>query len=337
MGWCGRSGHRRSPACELKMIRGLCLFRCIAFGIVLATWLWPGGVIAAAEPSAQPSDDGAAAVPAEPPPEPGRPRLLTPMPATPESRRELQALAAENGTDPTAVVGFYQLQYEHDSFSNGRRDNLVAATVSLAITPSWALRATLPYVWDQPNQPGTSNAKGVSDLTIRMGWRIYHSSYLALALGADALFPTASKDQLGLGKYDLGPGILVAVPAPRLRSMLSVQAQSFFTLVNNGDRPNTRWARMSTTFNTLWSERWWSLLELDLFHDWEQHDRTSGALQGEVGHRLGGHWRLFVRPGVGLWGKEFRGGYSWNLQAGVRWMIPGSIFSKALFEGFSGD
>ena len=41
---------------------------------------------------------------------------------------------------------------------------------------------------------------------------------------------------------------------------------------------------------------------------------------------------------MGLWGKDVVGGpYDWNIQCGVRWMIPGSIFSKALFEGFKGD
>jgi hypothetical protein len=319
------------------MSRALLMSRFIVICLMCTVWPWTGSFTVAAEPSTEQSDNTAVSEPSEEPAESDRPRLLKPMAPTPESRRRLQDQAAQNGTDPTAVVGFYQLAYEHHDFEQGHRDHLVLATISLAITPSWVLRATLPYVWDSPNQPGASNENGVSDLTIRMGWMVYHSSRLILSVGADVLFPTASKDRLGLGKYDLGPGFVVSVPMARLRSILSVQPQTFFTLVNNGTRPDTRWARLATTFNTLWSERWWSLVEFDIYHDWDQQGRSGATLEGQVGYQWGDHWRVFAGPGLGMWGRETRGSYDWNVQGGVRWMIPGSIFSRAVFEGFSGD
>jgi len=55
------------------------------------------------------------------------------------------------------------------------------------------------------------------------GLGIYHSSRWAMAVGVDSLFPAASKDQLGLGRYLLGPGIMAAAPMARVRSMVSLQ------------------------------------------------------------------------------------------------------------------
>lgn len=53
-----------------------------------------------------------------------------------EAKERLQAAAAEFGTDPTAVVGYYEFYYEHDHLSGDERSENVVAVVSLALTPS---------------------------------------------------------------------------------------------------------------------------------------------------------------------------------------------------------
>ncbi len=144
-----------------------------------------------------------------------------------EERRRLSAAAAAFGTDPTAIVGFYQLGYGHNAFTNGLRLDVATAEVRLPITPNWIVRATMPYVWADPNQPGGSTMDGTSDMVVRMGGRLYASENVALFIGTDASFPTASETQLGTGKYTLGPGAAVAVPLPRARSLFFLLVQNF--------------------------------------------------------------------------------------------------------------
>lgn len=60
------------------------------------------------------------------------------------------------GTDPTAIVGFYQLQYGHNAFTNNLRIDNATATIRLPITPNWLLQVNMPYVWADLNHPADS-------------------------------------------------------------------------------------------------------------------------------------------------------------------------------------
>ena len=102
----------------------------------------------------------------------------------------------------------------------------MAAEVRLPITPNWLLRVTVPYVWADLNQPHGFTTNGASDTLVRTGGRLYASPDVALFVGADVTFPTGSNDRLSTGKYTLGPGVAVAVPLARLRSL-------FFTLIQD--------------------------------------------------------------------------------------------------------
>ena len=66
--------------------------------------------------------------------------------------------------------------------------------------------------------------------------------------------------------------------------------------------------------------------------DWANNRKTVLNLQGEIGHRLDDHWRLFIQPGVGLAGKDTPLGLDWTVQAGVRWMFSGSLLAKPLLD-----
>src|SRR5215831_17974349 len=163
--------------------------------------------------------------------------------ATPEERewlaaerKRLSAAAAAFGTDPTAIIGFYQLSYGYTAFTNNLRVDTATAVVSLPVTPNFLFQVTVPYVWADRSGPEGFTTNGVGDMTVRTGGRLYASQNVAVFIGADASFPTASTTQpsvgkqetkLGTGKYTLGPGGAVAVPLPRLRSLFLTLVQNF--------------------------------------------------------------------------------------------------------------
>src|SRR5207249_2133889 len=80
-----------------------------------------------------------------------------------EERKRLSAAAAAFGTDPTAIIGYYQLTYGHSAFTNNLRLESATAVVQVPLTPNWFVRATLPYLWADSNQPMGSTTDGSSD------------------------------------------------------------------------------------------------------------------------------------------------------------------------------
>ena len=249
-----------------------------------------------------------------------------------EERKRLSAAAAGFGTDPTAIVGYYQLVYGHSAFTNNLRTDTATATVQLPITPNWLFRVNLPYVWADLDQPRGFTKDGTGDMTIRTGGRLYSNEYVALFIGTDAAFPTASETPLGTGKYTLGPGGGLAVPLARVHSLLYVLAQDFNSVGGDPSRAKLHYTQVQSTLNTIWTERWWSSAIATWDLDWENHRKTTLNLQGEIGHRFDDHWNVFAGPGVGVMGRHTFLGLDWTVQAGVRWVFKTPLIPERFFE-----
>jgi hypothetical protein len=259
--------------------------------------------------------------------------------ATPEEherlqaeRKRLSAAAKAFGTDPTAINGYYQLEYGHNSFTNNLRTDSLTAEARLPITPNWIVRVTMPYVWADLNQPRGFTTNGASDLAVRTGWRLYATPNVALFIGTDITFPTGSNDRLSTGKYTLGPAGAVAVPLPRLRSLFFTIVQDFSSVGGDPSRRDIHFMRVSSAVNTIWSERWWTTASMEWDMSWNDNRKTTMNLLGEVGHRFDNHWNVFVSSGAGVVGQDTFLGLDWTVQAGVRWMFQTPFFSEKLVE-----
>jgi len=250
-----------------------------------------------------------------------------------EERKRLSAAAAGFGTDPTAIVGYYQLVYGHSTFTNNLRTDTATATIQLPITPNWLFRVNMPYVWADLDQPRGFTKDGTGDMTIRTGGRLYSNEYVALFIGTDGSFPTSSSEkQLGTGKYTIGPGGGLAVPLARVHSLLYVLAQDFKSIGGDPSRTSLHYTQVQSTFNTIWTERWWSSAIATWDLDWENHRKTTLNLQGEIGHRFDDHWNVFAGPGVGVMGRHTFLGLDWTVQAGVRWVFRTPLIPERFFE-----
>jgi hypothetical protein len=274
--------------------------------------------------------------------------------STPEERERLaaereriSAAAAAFGTDPTAIIGFYQLSYGYTAFTNNLRVDAATAVVSLPITSNFLFQVTMPYIWADRNGPGGVTTNGTSDMTVRTGGRLYASQNVALFIGADASFPTASTSQptlgkqetkLGTGKYTLGPGGAVAVPLPRLSSLFITLVQNFNSVGGDPSRADFNFIQVQSAVTTIWSERWWTTATMTWNMDWNNKQKTTMNLMAQVGHKFGKHWNVFAGPGVGVVGRDTFLGLDWTVQAGVRWvfstpLLPGGLFKEPPEEG----
>jgi len=249
-----------------------------------------------------------------------------------EERKRLSAAAAAFGTDPTAIIGYYQLNYGHSTFTNNVRLDTATATATLPLTPNWLFRVNMPYDWAELNQPGGFTKNGAGDMTIRTGGRLYASDNIALFIGTDASFPTASETQLGNGKYTIGPGAALAVPLARVRSLFFVLAQDFNSIGGDPRRINLHYTQVQSTINTIWTERWWSSAIATWDLDWDGRRKTTLNLQGEIGHRFDDHWNVYAGPGVGVMGRHTFLGLDWTVQAGVRWVFKTPLIPERVFQ-----
>ncbi|MDF0673616.1 MAG: hypothetical protein P0120_04640 [Nitrospira sp.] len=250
-----------------------------------------------------------------------------------EERKRISAAAAATGNDPTAIVGYYQAGYGHTEFTNGLRLDTATAVVRVPLTPNWLFQVTLPYAWaDLDRAPGFPT-DGISDTVVRTGWRLYASQNVALFIGGDASFPTASERPLGTGKYTLGPGGGVAAPLPRLRSLFFTQVEDFISVGGDPSRADIHFLRVQPGLNTIWSERWWSLAVMTWNIDWTQRLESTVNLQGTVGYRFDNHWNIFAGGGLGIVNRDSSLGQDWTVQAGVRWVFRTPLIPETIWGG----
>jgi len=241
---------------------------------------------------------------------------------TPEEHEEakrLRELAAKYGTDPTAIVSRVQLSSQYVDLPQSGRLSETVARVDLAFRRNWLLRADVPFLrWLDPNRPGTTSAQGMSDLLALAGWRAYNTPEYAFFIAAISTFPTASEDSLGLGKYTVGPLIATARFLPRWESFLFGVFQHQVSIGGDPARADVSLTRATALINSIWADRWWTIVQGVWQIDWERSAKSSMTLEFEVGRNLVGRLGMYVRPGVGVWGQDVLGAYNWNIEVGIR-------------------
>ena len=249
---------------------------------------------------------------------------LGPRPVTPEQREEAERLrqrAAKYGTDPTAIVGRMQLSSTYYNLPLGIQGVDHTVRVDVPFRRDFLLRADMPFwKWSDPNRQ--SSTQGLSDLAVTAAWRAYNTPEYALLLGVLSTMPTASETGLGLGKYTVGPTIATSWFVPQWESFLIGLVTQQFSVGGDPARRAFNVSRATAQINTFWAERWWTIAQSVWQVDWERSAKSSMTLELEVGRNVVGRLGVFVRPGVGVFGRDVPGAYDWNVEAGVRYMFP---------------
>ncbi len=251
---------------------------------------------------------------------------LGPQPMTPEQLEEaerLRKLAAKYGTDPTAIVGRIQLSSGYFDLPGGAQavDNIVR--VDLPYRRNFLLRMDAPFLkWSDPDRPGATSVQGFSDLAITLGWRAYNTPEYAVLVGVLTTMPTAAETGLGLGKYTVGPTIATARFLPQWESFLVGLYTQQLSVGGDPARNDINRSKLQAQINSFWAERWWSVVQTAWQVDWERKAKASMTVEVEVGRSIVGRLGAFVRPGVGVFGRDLAGAYEWNVEVGIRYMFP---------------
>ena len=234
---------------------------------------------------------------------------LGPHPVTPEQREEaerLRQLNAKYGTDPTAIVGRVQLSSQYRNLPRSASSILTVARVDLSLQRDYVLRVEAPFLQSSiPSRTGTTTAHGFSDLGVTLGWRAYNTPEYAFLIGINATLPTATETKMGLGKYTLGPIIATARFIPKWASFLIGVLTQQVSVGGDSDRKSINISRASLRINTIWVEKWWSVVEAGWMVNWRRSMRGNMNLELEIGRNVVGKWGVFIRPGTEFLGRIF--------------------------------
>ena len=252
-------------------------------------------------------------------------KRIGPQEVTAEQREEaerLRRIAAKYGTDPTAIVGRLQLTSQYLDLARGADATVSTARVDVPFRGNYLLRMDMPFLrTTDPNRPGAPSHSGASDLAVTAGWRVYNTPEYALLIGALSTFPTAANDALGFGKYTVGPAVATGRFLPQLDSFLIGLLQYQTSVGGDPSRRDVSFFSVTAQVNSFWGQRWWTILQSVWQVDFERSGKSSMVMELEGGRNLIGRFGAYVRPGVGIWGRDVAGAYQWNIEVGVRYMF----------------
>jgi hypothetical protein len=225
-------------------------------------------------------------------------KRIGPQPMTPEQREDaerLRKVAAKYGTDPTAIVGRIQLTSQYLDLTQGANATVSTVRVDLPFRNDFLLRTDMPFLrTNDPNNPGMSGHRGVSDLAVTAGWRAYNTP---------------------------GPAIATARFLPRLESFLIGLLAYQTSVGGDPSRKDVSLFNVTAQVNSFWGQRWWTIVQSVWQVDFERSGKSSMVLEFEGGRNLIGRFGAYVRPGIGIWGRDVAGAYQWNIEVGVRYMF----------------
>jgi hypothetical protein len=252
-------------------------------------------------------------------------KRIGPQSLTQEEREEaerLRKVAAKYGTDPTAIVGRLQLTSQYLDLPHGAQGTVTTARADVPVRGNWLLRVEAPFLkWNEPDRPGTTSQQGFSDLAVTAGWRVYNTPEYALLVGVATTMPTATETGLGLGKYTVGPTLATARFVPRWDSFLIGLVQYQTSIGGDPSRMDLSRFNAAAQVNSFWGQRWWTIVQAVWSVDFERSGKSSMVMEFEGGRSLVGRLGMYIRPGVGIWGRDVAGAYEWNIEVGVRYMF----------------
>jgi len=238
------------------------------------------------------------------------------------SNRLLNVLSGDNGTNRTAIIGRFQISGEYREQRDGSARVENVERLDIPIGDRLIFRTDVPFMGLDQRVSGSTSVSGLGDISARLGGQIWARPAFTTFFEGQVVFPTASDPDLGRGKYQFVPGLTFSIPIQVLDTVFMPAVHQTFSFGGDPSRKDVHYTKVALEFTTTWANNlWWTTIEPDLYVDWIQKGKTAMNLEFEVGRRLGDHFRVWLRPAVGLWGTGVPGSYDWFTQFGIRYMF----------------
>jgi len=183
-------------------------------------------------------------------------------------------------------------------FGIGPRDQVGNALFFAPIVPflfqgDWSIvtRTIIPIITRPDVATGSGRTTGLGDITfearVHKLWRSRRGEMFDLALGPIVGFPSASREVLRSGKWNLGPKLIAGVTAKRWVALVLVR--NFWSVGGDANRPDVNALLLQYLLFYNFQKGWYLAMEPIITADWTQ----------------GGTNRWTVPFGIGV-GKFFR-------------------------------
>ncbi len=222
--------------------------------------------------------------------------------------------------DPADFKTRVETRLEYQSLENGGSRTFLVPRFEYAFSKQLAFRIDVPYFWNNaaPSLPGD---QGLSDVVVRLNWRVARGEGYAVVVGPELLLNTAQDPRLGFGKTIFQPVVFASIDAPAYKSVLFPYVQQFWSIAGDPDRNDIDVTLLRLGLATRWPDRYYSFVEPSLYIDWEREGKTGFTVELEVGRLINNRLSLWARPGIGVWNNNLPQIYDWNFEIGFRYFL----------------
>ena len=184
--------------------------------------------------------------------------------------------AAKEAQNPLANVISVPFQNNTD-FGIGPYDKTGNVTNIQPIIPlalgekGWLLinRFIIPFPKSTPNSESESanNVTGIGDITYTAWFSPPPSGKLTLGFGPSMIFPTASDDRLGLGKFSIGPSVVLVYVTPKWLAASVIS--NWWSVSGDSDRADVNSFYFQPIFTYFLQNKWYLASAPIILANWE--------------------------------------------------------------------
>ena len=175
--------------------------------------------------------------------------------------------------NPVSSVWSISNQFNNFELNNGQWNNnwLFQPVLPVGLTKDWNLitRPVMPFYSIVPHEtsPGEfARDAGLGDLTLLELLSPAHSGNWVLGAGPTAIFPTATSEFTGQGKWQLGPSVVVGYLTKQY--FIGVFPQQWWSIGGQHGKPNTNQMNLQPIATLFFGEGWSIGYSGNILADW---------------------------------------------------------------------
>lgn len=169
----------------------------------------------------------------------------------------------------------------------------------------------IPVLRNEGNNDGLN---GLGDILLATNYSGNITKNLLYGLQLELNVPTATKDELGLGRFQISPAAFLEYSFSS-GFFVAGGAKYYHTFWGNSDRATVNQLRLRSNFGYISKTDWWIIVDPKYYFDLE-NGKKEIYLEFEGGFMFRGNVAFYLKPGfhaAGGWHSK-----DWNMQIGVK-------------------
>ena len=222
----------------------------------------------------------------------------------------------QNEDDPTKAV-FFSVRNEFFNLQDGAWINAVIFRTDRAFLKKHRrlggkvgvlTRFEIPQV---TSHIGGATHAGLGDLYAQLLYVPWLTPGFAVAMGSGLVFPTATDERLGGGKWRAAPLVAPVWFFPR-RGFFLVKFQQHVSFAGDADRPDSNFLLTTPTLLYRFHRKWWIHADTEMKTDWERGNHASFRSSFGIGRMFASRYGVLIKPEV-PWGPHREGDWALKL------------------------